>query len=145
MLLKNCLVSLVGNLSTMPIASNEHTEMIIVATRQCHYFEDNEMKTEKYRIILSHRDARHIMLMGYPGALLSIQGDLRFKDEPEIIAKRVDFIDFPGNNQQQPEFIFNYKDNPDLQTSINLDMQQLFQNATRPHNKYLHEYCNKKF
>lgn len=139
MLLKNCLVSLVGSLNTMPVPSNKQkNEMIIVAIRQRHYPESNEIKIEKYRVILNYRDAQHIMLAGYPGALLSIQGDLRFKDGPEIIAKRVDFIDFPGNNQQQPEFIFNYKNNSDLQASINLKMYNLFQNTTRSTEQCLH-------
>lgn len=94
-----CLVFLVGSLSAMPVAPKKNSHAVIIVSRQRHCFEKTVDQVESYRVILNQNDAFRIMQFGFPGMTISIRGDLRTDNKAEIIAEKIDFIDFPTINQ----------------------------------------------
>ena len=94
-----CLVFLVGSLSAMPVTPKKNSSAVIIVSRKRHCFENIIDKVEDYRVILNENDAFRVMQFGFPGMTISIRGDLRADKKAEIIAEKIDFIDFPTNNQ----------------------------------------------
>jgi hypothetical protein len=94
-----CLVFLVGSLSTMPMAPRKSSHAVIIVSRKRHCFENTVDKVESYRVVLNQNDAFRIKQFGFPGMTISVRGDLRADNKAEIIAEKVEFIDFPSNNQ----------------------------------------------
>lgn len=96
-----CLVLLVGTLVSMPETQHASTEHYIFVNRKRICLKNNVDKQESYRVILSHHDMQRIQKFGFPGMLLTIQGDLRTELSAEIIAEKIEFMDFPSANQHQ--------------------------------------------
>ena|SRR3990167_4884407 len=94
-----CLVFLVGSLTAMPVIAKKNVDAVIIVTRKRHCFENTLDKIENYRVILNPNDAYRIIKFGFPGMTISIRGDLRAENKAEIIAEKIDFIDFPNENQ----------------------------------------------
>lgn len=101
-----CLVFLVGNVTAMPIIAKKNSDAVIIVTRKRHNFENTIDTVEHYRVVLNPNDAYRIVKFGFPGMAISIRGDLRAENKAEIIAEKIDFIDFPGSNEfHEPSYM----------------------------------------
>ena len=86
---------------------------------------------ESYRVILTAHDAKRVTHIGFPGVLLSIHGDLHFENKPEVVAHKIEFMDYPGNNQDQPSFLLNMPGANHNPAIFALEKQRLFHTALR--------------
>lgn len=96
-----CLVFLVGSITAMPITAKKHSDAVIIVTRKRHRFENTIDTIENYRVILNQNDAHRIIKFGFPGMTISIRGDICSENKAEIIAEKIDFIDFPNSNKNE--------------------------------------------
>lgn len=103
-----CLIHLIGQLTAIPVASKKFTDISIIVSRK-RYCENATKKTELYRVILNSDDAYRIIKFGFPGMTVSIRGDLHNNKSTEIVAEKIDFIDFPGSNSFEIEQDFEEK------------------------------------
>lgn len=93
-----CLVFLVGSVTMMPVVAKKNSDAMIIVSRKRHYNESEMDKIENYRVILNQNDAYRILTFGFPGMTISIRGDFCSENNAEIIAEKIDFIDFPNSN-----------------------------------------------
>ncbi|PIZ03510.1 MAG: hypothetical protein COY58_09080 [Gammaproteobacteria bacterium CG_4_10_14_0_8_um_filter_38_16] len=97
-----CLVYLIGTLSTMPNSpKNNSVKTTIVVNRKKTCSKNKVNKNENYRVILNHHDALRITKFGFPGMVVGIRGDLCGDDNAEIIAEKIDFMNFTDGNQSK--------------------------------------------
>lgn len=86
-----CIVFLSGYIQTKPgMLADYSTRFSFIVSR----FVSCDQHVEYYRVIVSEYDALRILQFSYIGAPVVIQGDLCVQNEIEILAKKVDLIDF---------------------------------------------------
>lgn len=98
-----CHVFLTGTVVHMPTTVN-HTdidESVIIVNRNRHCDKNNTDAIESYRVILTKHDTLRIKKFGFPGMLVTVQGDLSTERSAEIIAEKIEFTHFPNTNQSQ--------------------------------------------
>jgi hypothetical protein len=110
-----CLIYLIGSLTAIPVMKKNNSDTIIIVTRKRHCLENTMDKIENYRVVLNPTDAHRIMKFGFPGMTLSVRGDFRTTNNAEIIAEKIDFIDFPSAN----EFDYSHHKNKTAHLSLN--------------------------
>lgn len=97
-----CLVHLVGTLFMMPDAiNNSAANNVIIVNRKRICTKNKTDKLESYRVILNKHDTQRILKFGFPGMLIAIHGDLQSDDCAEIIAEKIDFMNFSSGTQSQ--------------------------------------------
>jgi hypothetical protein len=134
-----CLVFLVGQIAAMPMALKKHTDTSIIVTRQRQCINNRQNPVQNYRVILSQKDAMKIIQFGFPGMTISVRGDLSSNINAEIIAEKIEFIDFPNSNQSTPIPKITSKIN-ELSGSLNIEMSYWFSNdgSMRKELMYIH-------
>ncbi|HLB56969.1 MAG TPA: hypothetical protein VJK30_06555 [Coxiellaceae bacterium] len=93
-----CLVFLVGSVTMMPVVAKKNSDAMIIVSRKRHHDENTVDKIEHYRVILNQDDTYRIMTFGFPGMTISVRGDFCSENNAEIIAEKIDFIDFSNSN-----------------------------------------------
>ena len=97
-----CLVHLIGTLFIMPDEpKNSASKTTIIINRKRLSSKNKTDKLENYRVILNTHDAQRILKFGFPGMLIEVHGDLLSDDSAEIIADKIDFMNFSNGNQSQ--------------------------------------------
>lgn len=94
-----CIVFLSGYLTRMPtMLPNYSTQFSINVSRKYISAKKNNSNVSNYRVIINQIDAIKILQYSHLGMCLFIQGELANSQTTEIIANKVDFIDFPSES-----------------------------------------------
>jgi|SRR3989344_4644042 len=115
-----CTIRLACTLVTMPELFGNCCSVISVK-RQSPGFQKFS-KADIYYVLLSRLDTQFIVVFGYPGMTLEIEGELA-PDSTDIIAKRIFCIDFPESG-------------PARQAALKNDLSYLFNRTGQVRKEY---------
>lgn len=97
-----CLVHLIGTLFMMPnVSKNKIAENLIIVNRRRICSKNKTTKLEEYRVILNKHDTQRILKFGFPGMVIAVHGDLISSKNMEIIADKIEFMNYSDGNESQ--------------------------------------------